>query len=68
MGLLFPALIIAENAGADIFRIEPITPYPLAHPELEDIAQKEQADNFRPEIAGTVENIEQYDTIFFGLS
>ena len=34
--------------------------------ELEDIAQKEQSENFRSEIAGTVENIEQYDTIFFG--
>ena len=60
----YVAYIIAENTGADIFRIEPVTPYPLDHSELEDIAQKEQADNFRPEIAGTVENIEQYDTIF----
>ena len=34
--------------------------------ELEDIAQKEQSEKFRPEIAGTVENIGQYDTIFFG--
>ena len=62
----YVAYIIAENTGADIFRIEPVTPYPLDHSELEDIAQKEQADNFRPEISGTVENIEQYDTIFFG--
>lgn len=62
----YVAYIIAENTGADIFRIEPVTPYPLDHSELEDIAQKEQADNFRPEIAGTVENIEQYDIIFFG--
>ena len=62
----YVAYIIAENTGADIFRIEPVTPYPLDHSELEDIAQKEQSENFRPEIAGTVENIEQYDTIFFG--
>ena len=62
----YVAYIIAENTGADIFRIEPVTPYPLDHSELEDIAQKEQAENFRPEIAGTVENIEQYDIIFFG--
>ena len=64
----YVAYIIAENTGADIFRIEPVTPYPLDHSELEDIAQKEQSENFRPEIAGTVENIEQYDIIFFGLS
>ncbi len=62
----YVAYIIAENIGADIFRIEPITPYPLNHSELEDIAQKEQAENFRPEISGTVENIDQYDIIFFG--
>lgn len=62
----YVAYTIAENTGADIFRIEPVTPYPLDHSELEDIAQKEQSENFRPEIAGTVENIGQYDTIFFG--
>lgn len=62
----YVAYIIAENTGADIFRIEPVTPYPLDHSELEDIAQKEQSENFRPEIAGTVENIGQYDIIFFG--
>lgn len=62
----YVAYIIAENTGSDIFRIEPVTPYPLDHSELENIAQKEQSDNFRPEIAGTVEDIDQYDTIFFG--
>lgn len=64
----YVAYIIAENTGADIFRIEPVTPYPLDHSELENIAQKEQSDNFRPEIAGTVEDIDQYNTIFFGFS
>ncbi|MDE6846660.1 MAG: flavodoxin [Lachnospiraceae bacterium] len=62
----YVAYIIAESTKADIFRIEPVTPYPLEHSELEDIAQKEQSENFRPEIAGTVDNIDQYDTIFFG--
>ena len=60
----YVAHIIAENTRADIFWIEPVTPYPLDHSELETIAQKEQSDNFRPEIAGTVEDIDQYDTIF----
>ena len=62
----YVAYIIAENTGSDIFRIEPVTPYPLDHSELENIAQKEQSDNSRPEIAGTVEDIDQYDTIFLG--
>lgn len=62
----YVAMVIAENIGADIFRIEPVTPYPLDHSELEDIAQREQGEDARPEIAGEVENINQYDTIFFG--
>lgn len=62
----YVAYVIEQNTGADVFRIEPVTPYPLDHSELEDIAQKEQQENARPEIAGKVENIEQYDTVFFG--
>ncbi len=62
----YVAMVIAENTGADIFRIESVVPYPLDHSELEDIAQREQSEDARPEIAGEVENIDQYDTIFFG--
>ncbi len=62
----YVAMVIAENTEADIFRIEPVTPYPLDHSELEEIAQQEQGEDARPEIAGEVENIDQYDTIFFG--
>lgn len=62
----YVAQVIAENTGADIFRIEPVTPYPLDHSKLEEIAQQEQRNDARPEIAGTVENIGQYGTIFFG--
>lgn len=62
----YVAYVIEQNTGADIFRIEPVTPYPLDHSGLEDIAQKEQQENARPEIAGVVENMEQYDTVFFG--
>lgn len=64
----YVAYIIQQNTGADIFRIEPVTPYPSDHSELEDIAQREQQENARPEIAGIVENIDQYDTVFFGAS
>lgn len=62
----YVASVIEKNTGADVFRIEPVTPYPLDHSALEDIAQKEQKEDARPEIAGKVENIEQYDTIYFG--
>ena len=33
---------------------------------LLDIAQEEQANGARPAIAETVENFEQYDTVYFG--
>lgn len=62
----YVAYVIQQNTGADIFRIEPATPYPMDHSELEDIARKEQQTNARPEIAGKVENMAQYDIIFFG--
>ena len=43
----YVAYIIAENTEADIFRIEPVTPYPLDHSELEDIEQHEAKNNLK---------------------
>lgn len=62
----YMAQVIAETAGADLFRIEPETPYPTDHTTLVDIASEEQDTDARPAIKGRVENIEQYDTIFVG--
>ncbi|MGM0216817.1 flavodoxin [Enterococcus sp. AZ109] len=57
---------IQENVGADIFRIEPEEPYTTDHEDLVDIASAEQEENARPALAATVDNIDQYDTIFLG--
>ncbi len=57
---------IQENVGADIFRIEPEEPYTTDHDELVDIASAEQEENTRPALAATVEDLDQYDTIFLG--
>lgn len=62
----YVANVIQNNTGADIFRIEPETPYPMDHAELEEVATKEAEDEAYPAIAKKVENIEQYDTIFVG--
>ena len=62
----YVAYVIRENTGADIFRIEPVTPYPMNHAELEEVATEEKRNDAMPEIAAEVENIEQYDTIFLG--
>ena len=62
----YMAYVIQKNTGADIFRIEPKTPYPTDHDTLVDLASNEQAENARPAIKDTIENFEQYDTIFVG--
>ena len=60
------AQIIQQETGGDLFEIAPATPYTNDYNELLNIAQQEQSDNARPELAGQVENWEQYDTIFVG--
>lgn len=62
----YVAYVIQENTGADIFRIEPVTPYPTDHETLVNLAADEKSDNARPEIAAHVDNMEEYDTIFIG--
>lgn len=62
----YVAYVIKENTGADIFRIEPETPYPTDHETLVDMAAEEQDNNARPAIKDSIENLEQYDTIFVG--
>lgn len=59
------AKIIQENTGADIFRIEPETPYTLNHKELVPQAKRELETNARPAIKGKV-SLTNYDTIFLG--
>lgn len=60
------AYVIQENTGADIFRIEPETPYPTDYDTLVSLMQTEQNEGARPVIKDHVENIEEYDTIFLG--
>ena len=60
------AHMIAEQTGADLFEIKPETPYPTTYQGLLDVSQQEMRDNARPEIADTVDNMDDYDTIFIG--
>lgn len=62
----YVAKIIQETVGGDLFRIETIQDYPLDHDLLVDQAADEQDESLRPELAGHVENMEQYDTIILG--
>lgn len=60
------AHMIAEQTGADLFEIEPVTPYPETYSGLLEVSQEEMGSDVRPEINGTVENMDQYDTVFIG--
>lgn len=62
----YMAYVIQEQTGADIFRIEPQTPYPTDHETLVDQAAEEQDANFRPALKATVENLDEYDVVFLG--
>ena len=58
------AEMIAEATGADTFKIESTEEYPTTYDGLLDVSRQEEDDP--PEIAGTVENMDDYDTIFLG--
>ncbi len=57
---------IQELTEGDIFEIETVDPYPDDYTETTEIAQEELNENARPQLSETVENIDQYDTIFLG--
>lgn len=58
------ANIINDKIGGDLFKIEPVTPYPEGD-ELFDYTREEQEEDRRPEIQGTVD-MSQYDIVFIG--
>ena len=62
----YMAYVIEETVDADIFRIEPETPYPTDHDTLVDLAKEEQNNNARPKIKDTIENFDTYENIFVG--
>lgn len=62
----YVAQLIQEMTGGDIFRIVPEKPYPTNHRTLVDLAREEQERDARPAIAGKIENLAAYDTIFLG--
>lgn len=60
------AQFIQDETGGELFTIEPAIPYTDDYDTLLDIAQQEQADNARPELASQVENWDSYEVIFVG--
>ncbi len=62
----YVAELIQEMTGSDIFRIQPVKPYPKEHRALVALAKKEQEENARPAIAAKIAAPESYGTIFIG--
>lgn len=60
------AQIIQQETDGELFEIAPAPPYTDNYDELLDIAQQEQSESARPELANQVENWDSYDVIFVG--
>ena len=57
---------IQQQTGSDIFEIVPQTPYSTDYNTVVNDAKAEQQQAARPEIAGSIENIDDYDTVYVG--
>lgn len=58
--------MIQSKTGGDLFSIQTSVKYPADIGELIDYADEEQAENIRPELTSSIENLDQYDVIFVG--
>ena len=52
--------------SSDIFKIEPVVPYPDKYDECTVVAKKEQRENARPAIKTHIADINKYDVIYIG--
>lgn len=57
---------IVRQTGADLFRIEPVVPYPTEYTPCTEVAREEKDNNARPAIVSKIENWADYDTVFIG--
>lgn len=60
------AEMIAKETGGDLFKIDPVTPYPTNYNETVRIARDEKRNSTRPKIKNKVNNLQNYDVIFLG--
>lgn len=60
------AKFIHESVGGDIVKLETKEAYPSDYNTLVNYAQEEQQRNGRPELKTKIDNIDEYDVIFFG--
>jgi flavodoxin len=57
---------IANQTQGELFRIEPVVPYPSEYTPCTEVALEERDTNARPAIKDKVANWDDYDVIFIG--
>ncbi len=57
---------IYETVGGDRVKIETVTLYPEEYSDVTAQAQKELNEAYLPPITNRIENLDEYDTVFFG--
>lgn len=60
------AKYISEKLEADIVRLDTVKTYPSDYDEMLDVAEEEQRNGELPELKTTINNLQDYDTIFLG--
>ena len=60
------AEMVSLEINSNLFRIEPVIPYPDDYNEMLNVSRTETATNARPEIKYTIDDFDKYDTIFLG--
>lgn len=60
------AKMIQEITGADIFKIDPIIPYPDDYQTCTEEAKNDLHNQARPELKSYPSNVEQYEVIYLG--
>ncbi len=63
----YVAMLIQNEIGGDLFRIETENNYPGTHRALLEYAYNEKAENARPVLSGKLENLESYDIVFLAI-
>lgn len=57
---------VSERTGGDLFSIQVTEPYSSDWDACLERANQERAEDARPELAASVEQLERYDTVFLG--
>jgi flavodoxin len=55
--------MVVDLTGGDLFNIQTVHKYPSGYRATTNMASEEKSDNARPELATSLENMEDYDVI-----